>query len=252
MVKEKLEMKKITKEDFIQRATEIHHFLYDYSSVLFVNTKIKVSILCPMHGEFLQTPSNHLQGRGCLKCKGTLISKNKTKSQTMIISQFRKVHGDCYDYSLVKYKSGLIKVKIICPKCGVFEQTPKYHLLGGGCNCGKSKGEKAIREWLLFQGIEFEEQKIFLDCRGRKRPLPFDFYVPDYNTCIEYDGEHHFKVGRWSKDKSVNVLQYRKTVRNDEIKTQYCLKHDINLLRISYQHFHNVGNILASTFKKAA
>jgi very-short-patch-repair endonuclease len=242
-------MRKITREEFVQRAMDIHHSLYDYSSVVFINTKTKVSITCPIHGEFYQTPSNHLLGKGCTKCKGSRISEAKTKSQKKVIDQFREVHGSRYDYSLVEYKNGLTRVKIICPKCGVFEQRPKDHLLGEGCSkCGASKGEKAIREWLFSHGIEFEEQKIFRDCRGKKRPLPFDFYIPNRNACIEYDGEQHFGVGRRSKDENVNILNYHKTVQSDEVKTQYCSNNGIYLLRIPYQQIRDIGSILEKYF----
>ena len=61
-------MRKITKEEFIQRASTIHNNKYLYDKVNYVNTSTKVTITCPIHGDFKQTPNNHLQGQGCQKC----------------------------------------------------------------------------------------------------------------------------------------------------------------------------------------
>lgn len=116
-----------SKEEFILKAREIHGWKYDYSKVEYKNAETKVCIICPLHGEFLMRPSSHLLGNSCPKCMGRGLSQND------IIEEFRKLHGDRYDYSLVEYRKMHDKVKVICPEHGIFEITPSKHLLGQGC-----------------------------------------------------------------------------------------------------------------------
>ena len=98
-----------------------------------------------------------------------------------------------------------------------------------GCMENKSVGERVIKEILKQHNIDFISQKTFNDCRNIL-PLPFDFYLPNYNTCIEYDGIQHFKPIEFFGGKE--GFEQRKY--NDEIKTKYCLSHNINLIRLPY------------------
>ena len=121
---------RLSNEDFIAKAREIHGDKYDYSKVEYVNSITNVCIICPEHGEFWQRPNVHLRGGGCPKCVG----KNGTTEE--FIAKAKKVHGDKYDYSKVVYEYATKKVCIICPEHGEFWQTPSDHLLGRGCpNC---------------------------------------------------------------------------------------------------------------------
>lgn len=113
-------------EDF----NKVHHNKYDYSKVDYINSSTKVCIICPEHGEFWQTPNKHLMGRGCPICAGNLV-----KTTEKCIEDFKKIHGDKYDYSKVKYVNNCTKVCIICREHGEFWQTPSAHLLG--CKCPK-------------------------------------------------------------------------------------------------------------------
>ena len=147
----------------------------------------KIIITCPNHGEFEQIVYSHMSGFGCSECRNDLLSKKYRKSLDQFISDATKVHGNKFDYSNVEYLNSRTKIKIRCEKHGEFEQLPQSHLSGRGCpTCKESKGENKIREFLLVCRIQFEPQKKFTDCRDI-RPLPFDFYLPDYNCCIEFD-----------------------------------------------------------------
>ena len=139
--------KKKTKEEFIKNATEKHKGKYDYSKVDYVNKRTKVCIICPEHGEFWQTPSSHLQGKGCPICGGTSAL---TKEE--LIKKARKVHGNKYDYTKVEYMNNKTKVCIICPEHGEFWQATSSHLRGRGCH--KCKGDK-IRERCVSTKEEF-------------------------------------------------------------------------------------------------
>ena len=131
-------MKKLTKQNFIEKAINIQGDKYDYSKVEYVNSNTKVLIICPEHGEFWQTPCNHLKGHGCPKCGKILQNKLETKTTENFISESRQVHGNKYDYSKTVYNGALQKVLIICPEHGEFWQIANSHL--SGCGCKKCKG----------------------------------------------------------------------------------------------------------------
>lgn len=121
-------------ELFIEKSKLIHWDKYDYSKVDYKNSGTKVIIICQQHGEFQQTPNNHLHGGyGCCKCGGT--SKSNT---TDFVEKSIKIHGNLYDYSKVNYINSITKTTIICQEHGEFQQTPKLHLKGAGC--GKCAG----------------------------------------------------------------------------------------------------------------
>ena len=122
-------MKKLTRNDFINKANLIHNNKYDYSKVEYVNNSTKVCIICTEHGEFWQTPRNHLIGQGCPLCNGTFKLTNQE-----FIEKANLIHNNKYDYSKVKYVNNNTKVCIICPKHGEFWQTPHHHLNGHGCS----------------------------------------------------------------------------------------------------------------------
>lgn len=113
---------------FVDKARAVHSDKYDYSKVEYVNSKTKVCIICPEHGEFWQTPSHHLSGKGCPRCAGVV-----KKTTPQFIEEARKAHGDKYDYSKSAYVNKDTKLTIICPEHGEFSMTPRNHLKGEGC-----------------------------------------------------------------------------------------------------------------------
>ena len=125
--------RRLTKEEFIEKAKAVHGNKYDYSKVEYINNHTKVCIVCPIHGDFMQMPMSHLVGKGCERCRHIGVSKQFRKSQEYIISKFKQVHGSRYDYSKVEYVSHVTKVCIICPEHGEFWQKPNNHIAGQGC-----------------------------------------------------------------------------------------------------------------------
>ena len=222
---------KLTKyDDFIVRANKKHNNLYEYKLVNITSNKQKINIICQKHGDFKQIIADHLKGSGCPKCHFENLSKIKTKTTEQFIKESVKCHGIIYDYSKSNYISAHKKVEIICPKHGEFLQTPHQHIRGEGCpQCKESKGEKKIRELLKNNKIEYTPQKRFKDCKN-KNSLPFDFYLPKLNVCIEYDGIQHFKaIDNWGGQKELELRR-----KHDNIKTTYCKNNDIKLIRIKY------------------
>jgi hypothetical protein len=142
--------KKLTQEEFIEKAKAIHGERYDYSNVVYVNTSTKVLLGCPVHGDFLIKPNSHLsQGAGCAKCASTLRgNNNKTTTTDSFIEKARLVHGDKYDYSRIEYVRPHAKMTIICPVHGAFQQTSVQHTSGKhGCmKCGSARRANTTRK----------------------------------------------------------------------------------------------------------
>lgn len=211
----------------VERFNKNHNFKYDYSLIEYNGFDNKVKIICPIHGIFEQTPHHHVEGRGCQKC-----GKTQKLTTNEFILKSKKINGEKYNYSLVEYKNYNTKVKIICPKHGIFEVRPNDHLIKkSGCPiCNESKGENIIRNFLIENKLLFIPQKRFKECYDKKT-LPFDFYLPNENVCIEFDGEHHF-LNRHTFGGNNKLEEIR---RKDEIKTKFCNKNNIKLIRISYK-----------------
>jgi hypothetical protein len=225
--------KKLSTQEFIDKAKEVHGNRYDYSKSNYLSSEKPIEIICKNHGPFLQVAGNHLKGDNCPKCAGT--QKSNTQE---FIEKSKLVHGDRFNYDKVEYQTNKIPVVITCPKPGHgdFVMKPNSHLGGSGCPvCSESRGEKLVSLILQELEIPFTRQAKFKDCTNLKtgrycRKLPFDFYLPTYNTVIEFDGIQHFReVGFWGGSKS---LQTQKT--RDQIKNQYCQDKGINMVRIPY------------------
>jgi len=199
-----------------------HGNKYDYSKVEYRGNKEKVEIICKKHGSFYQTPNNHLKGQDCKECKKITTSE--------FINKCKTVHKEKYNYDSVKYVNMNTKVNIFCNEHGFFKQMPHSHLYGVGCpTCQESKGEREIRNYLDRLGINYKTQHTFKDCLCKKK-LRFDFYIPKLNTCIEYDGEQHFKPVEFYGGE----LNFKKQKQRDLIKEKYCDNSNIKLVRISY------------------
>ena len=138
-------MKKLTPEEFIRRAKEVHGDNYDYSATVYENSRKKVTVICPEHGMFDVWPMDHLRGIGCGKCFN-VYKRGKTsqeKSREQFIEKARMVHGNKYDYSKVVYENAKKRVCIVCPEHGDFWISPNKHLSGGGCQkCSIEKRNK--------------------------------------------------------------------------------------------------------------
>lgn len=136
---------KLTTEQFVAKAKAIHGDKYDYSKVDYVNNHSKVCIICHEHGEFWQTPKEHLRGSGCIQCGRERMGFKQTLSQEEFIQKAMSVHGDKYDYSKVEYVNATTPVSIICPRHGVFKQKAYGHLWGYGCpSCANESHRKLV------------------------------------------------------------------------------------------------------------
>ena len=119
---------------FIQLAEKRHNKKYNYSKVEYINTEIKVCIICPLHGKFWQSPQNHLQNHGCPECGRKITIASIKKTNESFVREASAIHGHRYDYSKTDLQLGThVKVCMICPIHGDFWQRPDDHLGGHGC-----------------------------------------------------------------------------------------------------------------------
>lgn len=174
--------------------------------------------------EWYTIPNSLLQGYGCPKCAGNL-----QLSTQEYVERLHNVNPNIVP--LEDYKTAKTKIWHKCLIDGYkWMAEPSSTLQGYGCpKCCESKGEKMVAQWLDKNNIQYISQKKFNDCRD-KYTLPFDFYLPELNCCIEYDGKQHFEAIDWfGGQKSLEYIQ-----RHDQIKTEYCKNNNIKLLRIPY------------------
>ncbi|MBP5723212.1 MAG: DUF723 domain-containing protein [Bacteroidales bacterium] len=237
---------------FIKEANEVHKNKYDYSKVEYKTSNTKVCIICPKHGEFWQTPGNHLQGVGCIKCRNEDTGNRRRSSTENFIKRANDIHGNKYDYSKVEYIRNNMPVCIICSKHGEFWQRPDLHLRGCGCpTCNQSSLETFVENLLIKNDIKYEKQKRF-KWLGK---MSLDFYLPEYGSAIECQGMHHFKPiyekNYYNLTKEEN---FELTVKRDKKKNSLCKDNNVNLYYFSnlgieypyqvYENFEELINII--------
>ena len=222
------------KDTFVDKAKIIHNDRYDYSKVQYVNAHTKVCIICPEHGEFWQTPNNHLNGNGCPLCKNRKIGDVLRDTVEDFIEKSNEIHGFKYDYSRVEYVNAHTKVCIICPKHGVFYQTPDTHLHSGGCpKCGNvsSHPEDEITDCLKILSPQQRNREIL-----RNREI--DVYIPSLKLGIEYNGLH-WHSERLGKGKNYHLDKLNK-----------CNEQGIKLIQIFEDEWINHRDICESKLKQ--
>ena len=128
--------RKLTTEEFIEKARQKHGDTYDYNNCIYKNALSKVEIICTIHGSFLQTPNSHLNGQGCKKCGFIRTGNAQRCAQDNFIEKVNIIHNFKYNYSHVNYININRKIEIICPVHGVFIQLAANHLKHGCPKCG--------------------------------------------------------------------------------------------------------------------
>ena len=220
-------------EEFIKKAIDIHkdennNSIYNYSKVIYYKSNINITIICKKHGDFLQKPSNHLQGQGCPKCVG----QNKTTDD--FINDAINIHKDennnqIYDYSLVNYINAKEKIKIICKIHGIFIQTPNSHLCHYGCpKCSIVKQHsKAQIQWLNFIQKYYDIKIQHAENEGEltipNTKFKADGYCKETNTIYEYHGNYWhgnpkiFKEDEYNKTTKCTFGElYQKTLEKEQ------------------------------------
>jgi len=205
----------VTWEHVKKRFIEFHGNKYDYTQSQYKNLKTKIKIICPIHGEFWQKPSNHYR-LGCHKCRGLFLTPAER------LQKLKDIHHD-YEYPNFQNTRNKDFIEILCKKHGIFQQRYSDHLAGCGCpKCAESKGEARVRQFLEQNSIPFLQE-------FRVKNYRFDFFLPLNNTMIEFDGIQHFQpVDFFGGEETFKNIKER-----DFNKNKICSESGLNIVRIS-------------------
>lgn len=183
------------------------------------------------------------------------LTSGRTKSCGCLVSEQMKILGGYNKKNLIGQKFGKLEVveempqrspygdvlwkcKCDCGNTTVASTSSLTKLHKHSCGCSNSKGNAKIYSILTELNLNFETEKSFDDCYlSSKNRLRFDFYLPDYNTCIEYDGIQHFVVSDYGWN---TKERFQKTQKSDNKKNQYCENKNIRLIRIPYYDFNKL------------
>lgn len=228
--------KKLTHEEVKEKCIEKGFVL----KTNYINAQIEIIVECENGHEWSTTWAKIQQGRSCPYCTGKYthihdVKSNVEKEGFTLLSKTCERQED--------------RITICCPKHHIYETTYGSWVGGRRCpHCNTSKGEKQIAKVLKEMNIEFIQQHTFDNCCD-KRKLPFDFYLPQYNLCIEYDGRGHYEPIDWGGRGGDWAKENLEWVQNhDIIKDEFCRNNNILLLRIPY--WEDVENTIKLYFKE--
>ena len=230
------EDRKFTNEDVNKRLNELG---YTWISGEYKGNRSILKVKCSQ-GHIRRVRFCDLkEGQKCSRCHQEERSKNMTLSYSYV-----KKYIESMGFKLLsdEYINENTQLKIQCSNGHIFYKTLVAFKITPRCpECEsiQSKGENIIINNLVDMNIDFISQYKFKDCKF-KRPLPFDFYLPDYNICIEYDGEQHYKIGGFNG----TLWDFVDIKIRDTIKSIYCENNNIKLIRIPYWEINNIETIL--------
>ena len=215
---------------FIEQSNKVHSNKYDYTKVVYVNTHTKVIIICPVHGEFIQTPAMHQFGQGCKQC--SIVEQRTSKPD--FIKQANKIHHSKYNYDLVQdyqiSRVGANKIPIGCPIHGVFFQRPGDHLNKHGCpGCKPTSTSNKALSWLDYVQLT-EKINIQHANNGGELCIPgtkmyADGFCTETNTIYEFDGDaFHGNPNRYAPTDTCHP--YDKTISANELYLNTIKKHN--------------------------
>lgn len=233
---------KYTNEEFIEIAKYVHNNTYRYDLANYTDSQSKVTIICDVHGIFLQTPSIHLQGAGCIKCGIEKSRNSKIKTQEQFIEQCNIVHSSKYDYSESNYIGNDNHVTIICRTHGKFSQRASNHLQGRGCQkCPQSKQYSIPQlEWLSCLqneiGLKIQHIENIGEHKIKNSLYKADGYHELSNTIFEFHGcYYHGCPGCFPKRHEINKVT-KKTYNDLYVKTlakmDHCIKENYGYIEM--------------------
>lgn len=244
----------ISLETFIEKCKEVHGDYYSYDKVIsYEGGKSIVKVFCTHCKEYFEIKAAyHLHSKnGCTICSGERQAKDRRITKEEVVVKAREIHGDLYEYKFLgEIKSNKDFFIVICAKHGEVSQRIADHIHKGcGCNqCNKSKGEIKIEKWLKANNIEFLVEETFEDCKN-VNVLPFDFYLPENNTLIEYQGEQHTNLIPYFHKTEEHFEDQQK---RDKIKKEYAVDNGYTFIEIHYHEFDNIEKILEGHITKKA
>ena len=217
------------------------------------NAQEKLKIQCACGNQF-ETKFNHFKGsfqRQCPKCGMENVALSRRLSKTYVES-FIESKG-CKLLSDYKNINTALEIECCCGNTfkTLFPMFRDYDVRS--CKLCRekekptSKGETKIEQWLIDNGIHYETQSTFDDLR-HERNLKFDFAIMNrtgkIKMLIEYDGKQHFGLGLFSSDEKEMLDLYNRTKQSDYSKNEYCFRNGIPLMRIPYNRYYKIEEIL--------
>ena len=198
--------------------------------------------ICPIHGEQTMTLDNLIRGHKCKDCSYEYRADVMRHNINYVENCIESIKGNKW-LNKEEYRNATVRNLRIQCCCGNVFTTSLVNYKDHGvntcfsCSCKMSSGEKRIRDFLELNKINFIKEKRFEDCRDIK-PLPFDFYLPESNLIIEFDGQQHFE--------ETYYMDYETTKKHDVIKNQYREDNNIDILRTPYWEGNNIEDIIAT------
>ena len=239
--------RKISKEQYLEKMHSVNPNIDIIDD--FVNMSTKVHVVCNICNHKWYVAPSSLFKFGCPKCAGNAIKTTDEFEQ--------ELHTYASNFELLSpYIRANKKVHVRCNDCGNDDWiTPNKLKSGQQCKfCHETIGEKNIRKYLERHNVNFDSQKSFDGLIGvGNKPLTYDFYLPDENILIEFQGEQHeHPVTFGGRSKSEAVSDYEKQQEHDKRKRDYAFFHSINLLEIWYYDMDNIEQILNDKLYKIA
>lgn len=200
--------------------------------ILESGTHGKSAVLCQKHNViWIAHNSTLLRGCGCRLCANEKIRESKVRSH----DDFVKIVAQVSPHIEIvgEYINARKKVKVRCKNHNETYYATADLLMKGMANCPKctmTSGEYKVANYLDASGYEYIPQYSFDDADPVIKRKRFDFYLPELNTCIEYDGKQHFEP--LQNFGGEETFEYTK--KNDKIKDDYCAENNIRLIRIPY------------------
>ena len=206
-------------------------------STEYINSSEELEIQCPKGHIYKRSYDYFRTNHRCTKCLEENIEFKRNK-RYIAIKEYIEKEG--YVLLSKEYKNNKQSILIKCDKGHIYETCFDNFQQGCRCpNCNSSKGNKEINDILIKLNINFFSEYKFKNCKF-KRKLPFDFYLPDYNCCIEFDGIQHYKIIKHFGGYDAFITRKIK----DTIKNEYCKNNNIKLIRIPYWEINNIEEIL--------
>lgn len=231
------------KFDLLRKVCEENDYELLTDESEYTGVYMDIEYICKKHGYQCQTLENILHGHGCFSCSYETrfdTQRHSTEYVKNVIESFngnKLLNPEDYINALTK------NLIILCGSCGDAYITSfdayvsKNKIMCFSCSNKESKAEIRIREFLENNDVQFIQEKRFDDCRDI-HCLPFDFYLPDYNTIIEFDGQHHYFP-------TYGLDSHIRTVKHDKMKNEYCKHNNIRLIRIPYWEGNDIEHIIA-------
>ena len=239
--------RKVSKEQYLEKMHSVNPNIDIIDD--FVNMSTKIHVICNICNHKWHVAPSSLFKFGCPKCAGNAVKTTDEFEQ--------ELHTYASNFELLSpYIRATKKVHVRCNDCGNDDWiTPNKLKSGQQCKfCHETIGEKNIRKYLETNNINFDSQKSFDGLVGvGNKPLTYDFYLPDENILIEFQGEQHeHPVTFGGRSKYEAVSDYEKQQEHDNRKRDYALSHSINLLEIWYYDIDNIEQILNDKLYKIA